>query len=81
MSVELLEREKQPIELGLTRRRIVRSLMGWVETLKGVFDESIWHRPELKFYEYVNGTDYWWYTFDPQTGHCIYADSSAELQL
>jgi hypothetical protein len=81
MSVKLLERKNQQIESDLANHRIARSLMGWVVAIKGVFDQSIWHRSEPKFYEYANGTDYWWYTFDPQTGRCIYADSVAELQL
>ncbi len=81
MSIELLERGKQPIKLDSPDRRIQRLLTGWVEAIKRLFDESTWHRPEFKFYEYAIGTDYWWYTFDPQTGYCIYADSKAELLL
>jgi hypothetical protein len=79
--VELLEREKQQIESDSSGYRMTRSLMGWLEVIQGFWAELTWSYPELKFYEYANGTDYWWYTFDPQTGRCIYADSEAELRL
>jgi hypothetical protein len=79
--VELLEREQQQIESEPVGPRISRSLMRGVEAIKGFLAESAWLRPTPKFYEYANGTDRWWYTFDPQTGGCIYADSEAELQL
>lgn len=78
--LELLEQEKQQIQSDSGGSRATRSLMGWLETIKGFWAELTWPHPELKFYEYANGTDYWWYTFDPQTKRCIYADSEAELQ-
>jgi hypothetical protein len=34
-----------------------------------------------QIHKFAHGRDLWWYTFDPRTGQCIYADSEAELRL
>ena len=38
-------------------------------------------RSELQVQQFVNGSDAWWYAYDPQAGNWVYADSEAELRI
>jgi hypothetical protein len=37
--------------------------------------------PKQPIYEWQNGTDHGWFTFDPMTGQGVWGESEAELRL
>lgn len=77
--VELLEREKQQLGQATTPNR--GSLAAKFNAFKQGIVNTLARKSELQVYQYNQGTDWWWYAFDPRTGNCVYADSEAELRL
>ena len=86
--VELLEREQQQV---ISRshsqnghynslRSLVNRVVKQLNALKNQLMPAA-HSSQLHVSHFVNGSDEWWYAFNPQTGHCVYADSEAELRL
>lgn len=78
--VALLERERQQLNPVVTSEGIARSLDRWIQGLKQGATNLIAGQTKLQVYQYRDGSDSWWYAFDPQSGNCVYADSEAELQ-
>jgi hypothetical protein len=58
-----------------------RSFTTWLTTLKQQITEALFGSYQLQVCQFMNGSDLWWYAFDPRTGDCVYADSEAELHL
>lgn len=58
-----------------------RSFTTWFKTLKQRITEALFGSYQLQVCQFMNGSDLWWYAFDPRTGECVYADSEAELRL
>lgn len=79
--IELLERERQEIAHTETSDRTVRSFAARFKAFKQYVVDALFGGSELQVFQYVEGSDHWWYAFDPQTGDCVYADSEAELRL
>lgn len=77
--VKLLEREKQQVASPATKRDEQRS-PAWLKTFKQAV-AAITGGSKPQVCQFANGSDRWWYAIDPQTGHCVYADSEAELRL
>lgn len=87
--IELLEQEKQQIAVKIEHGKVVpnpkaapsktKSGAHWFKALTQSIAQAF--SSELQVSQLVNGTDIWWYAFDPQTGRCVYADSEAELRL
>jgi hypothetical protein len=76
--VQLLEQEKRQVEQELPLQ--LRS--HWFTTLQNRLNTILFGKAELQVSQFVDSArDAWWYAFDPQTGHCVYADSEAELRL
>lgn len=78
--VELLERERQQIAAATSHKQALWNL----DRLKNFVQRlihAIAHQSELQVQQFANGSDLWWYAFNPQTGECVYADSEAELRL
>lgn len=53
---------------------------GWLQTLSQWLTNRFIY-PVIEVNQYQNGSDQWWYAFDPRTGQWVYADSEAELRL
>ncbi len=84
--VELLEQEKKQIAADVSPDHNALSRdherqPDWVQRLKGFVQAIAGTADTLQVSEFVNGSDRWWYAFDPQTGNCVYADSEAEMRL
>jgi hypothetical protein len=79
--VALLEREKQQVDETLVTNKNLRSPLNWLHALQQQLVNLIAPSPGLQVSQFVNGSDYWWYAFDPRTGQYVYADSEAELRL
>jgi len=79
--VELLEQEKRQIASDEEFDGILRSLAIGLKNLKQRFDQAVFGGVELQVRQFINGSDRWWYAFDPQTGQSVYADSEAEMRL
>ncbi|MBD1824250.1 hypothetical protein H6F51_17395 [Cyanobacteria bacterium FACHB-DQ100] len=77
--IELLEREKQQLGQAATPHR--GSLAARFNAFKQRVANAFSSKSELQVYQYEQGSDWWWYAFDPRTGDCVYADSEAELRL
>lgn len=77
--IELLEQEKQ--QITATAEVESPSLAGWLKACGQRFINALGSQSRLQVSHYVNGSDRWWYAFNPQTGECVYADSEAELKL
>jgi hypothetical protein len=77
--IELLEQERRQITFNAPQTR--RSQQGWLKSLIKDFVRLFSGNSELQVEQFVNGSDQWWYAFDPRTGDCVYADSEAELRL
>lgn len=79
--IELLEQEKQQLitdkALPKASKSPITQLNDWVQKLL----HAISRNTELEAFQFQNGSDLWWYAFDPRTGRCVYADSEAELRL
>ena len=79
--IELLEQEKQQLitegALPKASRSLIARFNDWVHRQV----HAIAHNTELEAFQFKNGSDLWWYAFDPCTGRCVYADSEAELRL
>jgi hypothetical protein len=58
-----------------------RSFTTWLKTCKQKITEALFGSYQLQVCQFMNGSDLWWYAFDPRTGDCVYADSEAELRL
>ncbi|MBW4522379.1 MAG: hypothetical protein KME16_22220 [Scytolyngbya sp. HA4215-MV1] len=58
-----------------------RSLTTWFKTLREKITEALFGSYQLQVCQFINGSDIWWYAFDPRTGECVYADSEAELRV
>ncbi len=77
--VKLLKQEEQQVAFQASKRNEPRAnawLNAFRQSVAALFGSS-----ELQVHQFANGTDRWWYTFDPRTGRCVYADSEAELRL
>lgn len=72
--VELLEQEKRQYEIE--RIAVVPLLLTRLRTTI----QQIFHH-EQSIYEWQNGTDHGWFTFDPMTGQGVWGESEAELRL
>jgi hypothetical protein len=72
--VESLEQEKRQYELE--KVAVVPCLL---IRLRRVI-QQIFHHEQL-IYEWHNGTDHSWFTFDPTTGQGVWGESEAELRL
>jgi hypothetical protein len=80
--VELLERERQQlIEQETVPQKIARVLGTWANTLGQNLSQALWGSAKLQVREFMQGSDHWWYAFDPRTGKYVYADSEIELRL
>lgn len=79
--MKLLEQERQQIAPTTAPHRDRRSLSSRLKAFKQRVAEVLFGGTELQVYQYEQGSDQWWYAFDPQTGECVYADSEAELRL
>jgi hypothetical protein len=79
--VEQLEREKQQIAPDAPQYRISESLSAWLSSIRQSIANVIAAEPNLEVRQFGNGSDRWWYAFDPRTGDCVYADSEAELRV
>ncbi|MBD2080148.1 hypothetical protein [Leptolyngbya sp. FACHB-17] len=77
--IELLEWEKQQLGQAITPNR--GSLATRFNAFKQRVTNAFARKSELQVYQYEQGSDWWWYAFDPRTGDCVYADSEAELRL
>mgnify|MGYP005849446933 CR=1 FL=1 len=51
----------------------------WLDALKAIAAPFVSNN--LQVHEFNNGSDHWWYAFDPQSGKWVYADCEAELRL
>lgn len=78
--VELLERERQQISAGTSHISPLWNGDRLKDFVQSII-KAIAHRSELQVQQFINGSDRWWYAFDPQTGNSVYADSEAELRL
>jgi uncharacterized protein YerC len=79
--VEKLEQEKQqlaPIARTQSCWRFAESC--WKAIKQGV-SQILRNSSTLQAHEFSCGSDRWWYTFNPSTGECIYADSEIELSI
>ena len=79
--VEQLEREKQQIAPDAPGHRISKSLSAWFSSIRQSIANAIAAESNLEVRQFGNGSDRWWYAFDPRTGDCVYADSEAELRV
>jgi hypothetical protein len=80
--IELLERERQQIESSYTvPKTSIEALSAGFRSITASLRHWFAHRSELQVSQFVNGSDQWWYAFDPQSGNFVYADSEAELRL
>jgi hypothetical protein len=70
--IALLEQERQQVSGKQTHPGTAL----WQKILAFVLGDS-----RLQVSQFFNGSDRWWYAFNPQTGECVYADSEAELRL
>jgi hypothetical protein len=88
--VELLEQEKQQIAATIdrsansaqprTQTNLVAALSNGLKRLQEAF-AAMMGNSELQVSEFMNGSDRWWYAYNPQTGAWVYADSEVELRL
>lgn len=88
--IELLEQEKQQIAATVDRHfdsarprtttNLTAALSAGLKRLQAGFATLI-GQSELQVSEFMNGSDRWWYAYDPQTGAWVYADSEVELRL
>lgn len=79
--IELLEQEKQQIVQTATPHRDARSLTVRFNAFKQSLLNAVLGNSSLQVSRYQQGSDGWWYAFDPRTGDSVYADSEAELRL
>lgn len=84
--IELLERERQQLESGYSvpessTQVLNAGIKAIVAPLLSRLQNWFAQRSALQVSQFVNGSDQWWYAFDPQTGKFVYADSEAELRL
>jgi hypothetical protein len=79
--VALLEQEKQQVDNIAVSHKKLQSPIAWLHALQQHFVDAITPNRELQVSQFMNGSDLWWYAFDPRTGQCVYADSEAELRL
>lgn len=79
--IELLEQERQQIGQATNSDRNARSFAAKFAAFKQDVVNTFFGGSELQVSQYKQGSDDWWYAFDPQTGNCVYADSEAELRL
>lgn len=79
--VEQLERERRQIASEQARQSGITSLGDRLHAIKEGLVKAIAGDTELQVREFNNGSDHWWYAFDPETGDCVYADSEVELRL
>lgn len=77
--IELLEREQQ--QLGQAAPLSRESLAAKFNVFRQRIVNAFSRKSDLQVYQYNQGTDWWWYAFDPSTGDCVYADSEAELRV
>lgn len=78
--IELLEQEKQQIAQTATPHRDVPLAVRFDAFKQGLL-KVLFGGSGLQASRYQQGSDGWWYAFDPQTGDAVYADSEAELRL
>jgi hypothetical protein len=76
----------QPIPIRSTisvvpQRGHTKSLTALINRLQQSVSRVIFNDSKVQIYKYSNGSDTWWYAFDPQTGRSIYADSEIELRV
>lgn len=78
--VQLLEQEKQQVDPPAPT---ASARLRWWTALRQVMAQlsALMGHTRLEVLEFANGSDHWWYAFDPETGRCVYADSEAELRL
>ncbi|MBW4519247.1 MAG: hypothetical protein KME16_06040 [Scytolyngbya sp. HA4215-MV1] len=79
--IELLEQEKRQLATDKTLPQASKPLSVWFNGFVKKLVQTIAGSAELEAFQFKNGSDLWWYAFDPRTGRCIYADSEAELRL
>ncbi|UBF29233.1 hypothetical protein K9N68_16200 [Kovacikia minuta CCNUW1] len=79
--VEQLEREKQQILSNSISGKVSQSLITWFKSLQEKIAQVIAGEPKLEVCQFGEGSDRWWYTFDPRTGECISAESEAEIRV
>lgn len=77
--IELLEQEKQ--QIASTTKLKTPSLVSWLKTFGQAVFKALRGESKLHVSQFINGSDRWWYAFNPHTGECVYADSEAELKL
>ena len=87
--VELLEREQQQVvsrsrssdAYPITWQSLSQQVVKQLKSLKTHLMPAITRSSQLHVSHFAQGSDEWWYAFNPQTGQCVYADSEAELRL
>lgn len=79
--IELLEQEKRQMTATQAHHNSQWSLFVHFTILKQHLTNAIAPKSALQVSQFVNGSDRWWYIFDPRTASYIYADSEAELKL
>lgn len=79
--VEKLEQEKQQLAPNARTQACLRFAESCWEAVKQGVSQMLWNSSTLQVHEFSCGSDRWWYTFDPSTGECIYADSEIELRI
>jgi hypothetical protein len=79
--VEKLEQEKRQLAPNAGIQSCLRFAEScWKASKQGV-SQILWNSSTLQVHEFSCGSDRWWYTFDPSTGECIYADSEIEMSV
>ncbi|MEX0270608.1 hypothetical protein AB3R30_15810 [Leptolyngbyaceae cyanobacterium UHCC 1019] len=77
--IQLLEQELKQVEQEVPP---LEPRSHWLTTIQNWLSRISSSKAELQVSQFVDSArDIWWYAFDPQTGHCVYADSEAELRL
>ncbi|MGA7935637.1 MAG: hypothetical protein WCA35_18955 [Kovacikia sp.] len=79
--IEQLERERQEIISTSMGGKVSRALTNWFKTFQEKISHAIAGNSKLEVYQFENGSDLWWYAFDPRTGDCVYADSESDMRL
>jgi hypothetical protein len=77
--LEKLEKEKQQLAPNAGMQACLRFPESCWRVIKQGVNQILWNGSTLQVHEFSCGSDRWWYTFDPSTGECIYADSEIEL--
>jgi hypothetical protein len=79
--IEKLEQEQQQLASNGSAQARLRFVESCWKAIKQGVSQVFWNASTLQVCEFSCGSDRWWYTFDPSTGECIYADSEAELSV